>query len=232
MVWEVLLEIKAFQSTSPARGTTRRCGCRHSPLHISIHVPREGDDSHFSAHSGQTKTFQSTSPARGTTSGVCRIGNSLVISIHVPREGDDEAANLRRWQERQFQSTSPARGTTFFDELGRMTLENFNPRPPRGGRRFPFDFPLMHRRNFNPRPPRGGRRAPCATYFYSFMISIHVPREGDDPIVLQMDGRQVAFQSTSPARGTTGQGYRQHQYHNHFNPRPPRGGRHSPIDHQ
>ena len=33
-----------FQSTSPVRGTTLISACAFSPIFISIHVPREGDD--------------------------------------------------------------------------------------------------------------------------------------------------------------------------------------------
>ena len=84
---------------------------------------------------------------------------------------------------------------------------------------------LAQTSDFYPRPPRGGR-----PYFRSFnarssMISIHVPREGDDMCASTAvsipsnfyprpprGGRQVdgqteehteEFLSTSPARGTT-----------------------------
>ena len=62
---------------------------RRSSLIISIHVPREGDDTPTFIASGSDFLFQSTSPVRGTTA---RIGEQPVydvISIHVPREGDD-----------------------------------------------------------------------------------------------------------------------------------------------
>ena len=55
-----------FQSTCPARGTTKSQVCRRPGLWISIHVPREGHDD------------------------VAReVGASRRISIHVPREGHD-----------------------------------------------------------------------------------------------------------------------------------------------
>ena len=60
-----------FLSTSPARGTTRFDYPGDSANNISIHVPREGDDT------------------------VTNLKNKMVnISIHVPREGDDLALPL------------------------------------------------------------------------------------------------------------------------------------------
>ena len=123
-----------FQSTSPARGTTRYSRIRgtetsisiHVPregddrthdtnnvavLRISIHVPREGDDIQELSFKSMNLEFQSTSPARGTTVPCARHERRVVISIHVPREGDDYLATTN----------------------GAPPL-HFNPRPPRGGR--------------------------------------------------------------------------------------------------
>ena len=60
--------LSLFQSTSPVRGTTLLGVLSPHLLHISIHVPREGDD------------FTAPVPSRPNR-----------ISIHVPREGDDKA---------------------------------------------------------------------------------------------------------------------------------------------
>ena len=62
-----------FLSTSPARGTTSQDGQREAYRHISIHVPREGDDSRLGDLSIVTVT----------------------ISIHVPREGDDVKGDVK-----------------------------------------------------------------------------------------------------------------------------------------
>ena len=43
----------------------------------------------------------------------------------------------------------------------------------------------------------------CYTILTRLDISIHVPREGDDPKSRQKSARQRSFLSTSPARGTT-----------------------------
>ena len=80
--------------------------------HISIHVPREGDDISIFKDGRIQKVFQSTSPVRGTTPHIEQAGRNRAISIHVPREGDDIT---RHWPVEAaviFQSTSPVRGTT------------------------------------------------------------------------------------------------------------------------
>ena len=108
-----------FQSTSPVWGTTGSCakdhsytsdfnprppcGGRHhnvlfSPknFHISIHVPRVGDDAIGNVPFGDYNIFQSTSPVWGTTAGVTTRPSGRAISIHVPRVGDDPPHFLAR----------------------------------------------------------------------------------------------------------------------------------------
>ena len=63
---------------------------------ISIHVPREGDDSNIVFPSSFLLLFQSTSPARGTTTSDTQIIQMEAISIHVPREGDDSGLMGKR----------------------------------------------------------------------------------------------------------------------------------------
>ena len=105
----------------------------------------------------------------------------------------------------------------------------------------------LHRAYFNPRPPRGGRPKPVYVAYKKYLISTHVPREGDDSGTSSACGRHIQFQPTSPARGTTSYpSFLPHmgqfqptspargttavlQAHvagiYNFNPRPPRGGR-------
>ena len=59
-------------------------------------------------------------------------------------------------------------------------------------------------RYFNPRAPRGARHALRRINDVLPDISIHVPREGHDVlIVITSRGYRIRFQSTCPARGTT-----------------------------
>ena len=167
-----------FLSTSPARGTTKDSLACLGAIEISIHVPREGDDTrswHTSARSGHfyprpprggrhytiplppvTKKFLSTSPARGTTPRRKPGFHRPRISIHVPREGDDAHC---------------------CDKCGKLIIS-------------------IH-------VPREGDDLVAAVALQILVISIHVPREGDDARAKCCGSFRRIFLSTSPARGTT-----------------------------
>ena len=149
------------------------------------------------------------------------------ISIHVPREGDDN---------------------------GSLILLNpggdFNPRPPRGGRPRRIAN-ASAKTNFNPRPPRGGRLGIIIAAKQGIKFQSTSPARGTTTWHAPQGGGSE-FQSTSPARGTTlaavrilratrisihvpreGDDYSGTQptpLGNHFNPRPPRGGRPANLD--
>ena len=102
-----------FQSTPPARGATRiryRAGlCDHR---ISIHAPREGGDAYVPRVIGQEISISIHAPREGGDKGRVYVTLNKNISIHAPREGGDLHSNA-------------------FDG----SVQDFNPRPPRGGRR-------------------------------------------------------------------------------------------------
>ena len=76
-----------FQSTCPARGTTRLLMQFVMAFGISIHVPREGHD--------LVNTFK------------CTV---LLISIHVPREGHDQSRGIISAQSTQISIHVPREG--------------------------------------------------------------------------------------------------------------------------
>ena len=84
----------------------------------------------------------------------------LYISIHVPREGDDASRTLTAVCNILFQSTSPVRGTTARDVFFADVSELFQSTSPVRG-------------TTRPQLPS----SPLA------VVSIHVPREGDDEAV-------------------------------------------------
>ena len=124
-----------FQSTCPARGTTRAAMRRRgSTAYFNPRAPR-GARHGRSALDAVELIFQSTCPARGTTTPrnskntrrlyfnpraprgarrrrARRVRHRRRISIHVPREGHDLADKLDQPNQHEFQSTCPARGTT------------------------------------------------------------------------------------------------------------------------
>ena len=131
---------------------------------------------------------------------------SLVVSYFNPRppRGGRLADSKHYKRSAEFQSTPSARRATFFVVIAVEKTADFNPRPPRGGR---LVLGAVH-------AAATGR------------ISIHALREeGDSSSALYTPLQRVEFQSTPSARrATAGHGAGQNGP-NHFNPRPPRGGR-------
>ena len=173
-----------------------------------------------------TSQFQSTPPARGATPLVYDDSLSYYISIHAPREGGDFARELKGQRyifisihapreggdlgvlgyaanSDLFQSTPPARGATKSIQGCRCFLSYFNPRPPRGGRR---DDPAGRLGDvvFQSTPPARGATI-LGSNSWNFLL----------------------FQSTPPARGATLSLCLLNAASLYFNPRPPRGGRHT-----
>ena len=100
-----------------------------------------------------------------------------------------------------FQSTCPARGTT--------------PQTP----------PIARQRLFQSTCPARGTTTHHLSADSRAHISIHVPREGHDQILMAILSSLLLFQSTCPARGTTKVRYGLFHGFCNFNPRAPRGAR-------
>ena len=108
---------------------------------------------------------------------------------------------------------------------------HFNPRPPCGGRHNRLTENEFNESNFNPRPPCGGRLVDNYGHDEDEQISIHVPRVEDDSELPRRNTHTSAFQSTSPVwRTTAALLLSLFLLPLYFNPRPPCGGRLSPID--
>ena len=96
----------------------------------------------------------------------------------------------------------PREGHKFSSWSIRSLSTHFNPRAPRGARLPMVALGIMLHYNFNPRAPRGARLNKPYLEYLKDCISIHVPREGhDDVLVNRLAVRQD------------------------FNPRAPRGAR-------
>ena len=79
---------------------------------------------------------------------------------------------------------------------------------------------------FYPRPPRGGRRLPSGQKYFYLSISIPALREEGDAGMTEQAATDLLFLSPPSARRATRQGRFYRCGHDHFYPRPPRGGRH------
>ncbi len=149
---------KTFQSTCPARGTTKGL------------LPQTETTSHFNPRAPRG--------ARLVIYGciLCRAG----ISIHVPREGHDQQGVHRRSYIQRFQSTCPARGTTSFSPLVATSRSGFQSTCPARGTTGTAPTEGGATTYFNPRAPRGARPRSRHSHAVRGVISIHVPREGHD----------------------------------------------------
>ena len=124
------------------------------------------------------------------------------ISIHALREEGDLSS-----------SPSSSAGAHFY------------PRPPRGGRRKRMLRNSCACKNFYPRPPRGGRRVKTLCLRLRLSISIHALREeGDGLPWVDLDFLNLFLSTPSARRATEGASLLFYS-HEHFYPRPPRGGR-------
>ena len=215
-----------FQSTCPARGTTKATAITNftsidfnpraprgarpddataqgSDTGISIHVPREGHDPII----------------------LNMIWRFISISIHVPREGHDDYA--RDWANRMFLiSIHVPREGHDRPLVGAGRLQgHFNPRAPRGARP-EYRYSPNRVAGISIHVPREGHDAPRrANAAKTVLISIHVPREGHDALSYDCVWSAFDFNPRAP-RGArlliiiTSSGYRIN-----FNPRAPRGAR-------
>ena len=149
-----------------------------------------------------------------------------------------------------FQSTLPARGATRWCKQVLIVNLNFNPRSPRGERRLTASndrhraYISIHApregsdrltcwiiirwwTNFNPRSPRGERLHQKHGRVRSHSISIHAPREGSDAMLLLISRCRPSISIHAPREGSDKKVLQNLLTSGDFNPRSPRGERHS-----
>ena len=191
-----------FQSTPPSRGgDSRLSSCFPLSSQFQSTPPARGATAAASMSSDPACNFNPRPPRGGRPRQLEAVCKRCHISIHAPREGGDLDMQVRMLRRGIFQSTPPARGATVTISTDGITLNDFNPRPPRGGRLlYSSGDPDL------------------------WLISIHAPREGGDPdlYVQRPDGGH--FNPRPPRGGRRYNSTRTEKYP-HFNPRPPRGGR-------
>ena len=147
---------------------------------ISIHAPRAGSDSCYTAGLYNPAHFNPRSPCGERHDRDRHSGSRDAISIHAPRAGGDDVQYIHYSLFMEFQSTPPVRGATLYLRILQLGSRDFNPRPPCGGRLFSRHAAFAVLMDFNPRPPCGGRL-----------------------VVEQINVTVKGFQSTPPVRGAT-----------------------------
>ena len=143
-------------------------------------------------------------PREGGDLALYRQGLKLIISIHAPREGGDSLLSSFIRAAILFQSTPPARGATVGLCVGALVQSGISIHAPR----------------------EGGDLGELLEVFPQRVISIHAPREGGDPEE-HHKGAAQAISIHAPREGGDPCHARSGSIGCHFNPRPPRGGRHS-----
>ena len=171
-------ERKEFQSTCPARGTTHPSKSFAQVSRISIHVPREGHDSHKRGQQRNGGYFNPRAP-RGA-----RLNSPLNFALYghfnprAPR-GARHPQHLHPQHLHRFQSTCPARGTTEY--LSTVFLYNFiSIHVPREGHDLLTIVVLPSLMAFQSTCPARGTTVGHTDSGRVQAISIHVPREGHD----------------------------------------------------
>ena len=124
-----------FQSTPSARRATLEALRVILGVEISIHALREESDRlRRLVRRTHHNEFQSTPSARRATCRLQRHADGLQISIHALREESDASAPATGSPCTTFQSTPSARRATGASYSLITTMNDFNPRPPRGER--------------------------------------------------------------------------------------------------
>ena len=173
-----------FQSTCPARGTTGGAMVEYTAaLPISIHVPREGHDSHKRRQQRSGSHFNPRAP-RGARR--CeesqRVAKSFNFNPRAPRGARRFIKRGNHKSEINFNPRAPRGARPATAAPAAADNADFNPRAPRGARPHWQAYTAPQSVYFNPRAPRGARLAPLNPVAKDRGISIHVPREGHDLI--------------------------------------------------
>ena len=171
--------------------------------------------------------FQSTSPVWRTTRPRSKSSLRTWISIHAPRVEDDSESARQPRNTIAFQSTSPVWRTTDGYEIAfeSSPISIHVPRVEDDTTRSKSSANIT---NFNPRPPCGGRlrKLDLLRGRGRFQSTSPVWRTTGEHY--EAYRQKHRFQSTSPVWRTTQSSRRGRGGGNHFNPRPPCGGRPNP----
>ena len=147
----------------------------------------------------------------------------------MPREGHDGKHRRYLRDTGVFQSTCPARGTTLCDYIIPQIIR-FQSTCPARGTTVLYDYIIPQIFRFQSTCPARGTTSFNERYFNDFTeFQSTCPARGTTVLPVPRPPMHRIFQSTCPARGTT----RPRNYHKShamdFNPRAPRGARHTCV---
>ena len=201
-----MMSVVKFLSTPSARRATFCRSFFSSSSTTFLSTPSARRATRLSTASRSWTAYFYPRPPRGGRLLITRQRRcSGLISIHALREEGDSTSRRRKPERR-----------------------HFYPRPPRGGRHVQRGRHYYSVQHFYPRPPRGGR--PCLPILRVFIvvISIHALREEGDLLLRRLPNAERisihALREEGDMLIRTGFAWRVNFY-----PRPPRGGRPSPV---
>ena len=187
-------------------------------LLLTLHHTRRGEQARL-----VWTDFNPRPPARGATQSRRPHRQRRTNFNPRPREGGDEPPLHNSHAALCISIHAPARGATpgaaACDAVSAISIH-----APREGGRLPSLQTLLFNINFNPRPPRGGRRHLINFRTATFIFQSTPPARGATSRT-RWRTTSRPFQSTPPARGATQVVQSCLGPFDHFNPRPPRGGR-------
>ena len=155
-------------------------------------------------HEEDYKKFQSTLPAGGATALAWPEESKVSISIHAPRGGSDVNQGKK----------------------AKQSLD-FNPRSPRGERPVLADGHCSPYRFQSTLPAGGATTEHTGLQAGAPRISIHAPRGGSDWARMSEDRIPVTISIHAPRGGSDKTVNLTQKVYRDFNPRSPRGERHS-----
>ena len=147
-----------------------------------------------------------------------------MISIHASREGSDHCRYDHRARAVKISIHASREGSDIPAQADIFSLQDFNPRFPRG-KRHRLPRRLSAALNFNPHFPRGKRRSSQASCVVSRRFQSTLPA-GEATLSPSSNRTSPQFQSTLPAGEATKQREVKKNDNIYFNPRFPRGKRH------
>ena len=215
-----------FQSTPSARRATLPRASRAAGREISIHALREESD-WFPGFHFRIRAHFNPRPPRGERQFLpLNESCSTDISIHALREESDSCVTPFNYRGTLFQSTPSARRATRFPAALPAVARNFNPRPPRG-ERLSVTVALVTLLVFQSTP--SARRATIyqRVQHHFVHISIHALREESDRVHLSHGHHYQPISIHALREESDIFVVHLLVLPDDFNPRPPRGERHS-----
>ena len=192
-----------FNPRSPRGGATATAAYRTAILIFQSTLPTRGSDPDLKHHGLRDIVFQSTLPTRGSDKvrhGRKRSAGGFQSTL--PTRGSDMRCSSCAFSRAAFQSTLPTRGSDSMVFLIFCSVNDFNPRSPRGGATRPLGGFLQPHKFQSTLPTRGSDDFLSTKVRHCSEFQSTLPTRGSDTHGVFAATADVKFQSTLPTRGS------------------------------